>query len=734
MDSFSGSLPRKYISFRLGKSTPETASLDGTSEVLDTAEVNQLPVQTRYDRTPSSPEGEDINQFCSAYVANKDDPHPNTSDQSVVDVPYSQDGSQVSHVGSLVTPLDFSLSSPLVERESTNADPCLDGNTGKTSQVISPIEELPPITVFSEIFSREPDNSSPHTNVSSSAGDPPTDPRLNRAVRQEVKAGLEDPRGTKRRSSDLGVSNSTVGVETDTSSTFSRTPSESALLEILRGDHSYTNFPHRSTLPCAGHSETMETGSEANQDSDTTMEKEATSSLAHGRERAAAEALNDIVSLSGQSSPNEDGDEDHQTPFSRPRNELSAHSTTLIKRYFEENPAVQFPSGHQSVSFSEKQVGCLVRAVSEETSFVSFRMMTDLLEKATGLKPVFEKKAKPSDSFRIKKGAGTRQGDKTGTSLDDSNSDGYSSGALTEDGLGSVVYHKQKTVTSDCELIEATLVTPSPPEAPKTTKDPAPLDELPSSQELQTLGEVKRQLETQKERVPVRKTVRERNMQNRRVPDNEKPYRANRILCNSSFVGFEWAKVFATGPRDPDDNKYSFYCRFCDKNVSMYGKGRGELVRHYQRKSHFRIDQRWRYEHLFKVNPITGVIRYYVRGWDGRLLDFDELQKELPYFEDEELVEIGPCYPYYADYVKGIQISGNSPADSISVQLQVFCNFLLGSGDLSFLSRFWTEVGTITNHQSNFAEIDWSQKHILVSFLFPCLSRRSLHFRLDQFL
>ena len=215
MDSFSGSLPREYISFRLAKPTPETASLNATSEALDTAnEVDQHSVQTHSDQTISSLDGESINQFCAVYVENKDDPHPDSTSRSDVAVQSqnstivdsrAQDGSQGSNTSSLASPLDCSLSSPLVEKRQTKIDLISDGKTGNTFQVTPPTGELPPITVFSELFSREFDIPPTVVNVPVLTGGLPTDPRLIRVARKEVTADLEDPRGTKRESSDPDI-------------------------------------------------------------------------------------------------------------------------------------------------------------------------------------------------------------------------------------------------------------------------------------------------------------------------------------------------------------------------------------------------------------------------------------------------------------------------------------------------------------------------------------------------
>ena len=48
-----------------------------------------------------------------------------------------------------------------------------------------------------------------------------------------------------------------------------------------------------------------------------------------------------------------------------------------------------------------------------------------------------------------------------------------------------------------------------------------------------------------------------------------------------------FAKLFATGPGDPLENKYCFYCMLCRRNISMRTRGLYELKRHFQRDCHF---------------------------------------------------------------------------------------------------------------------------------------------------
>ena len=55
-----------------------------------------------------------------------------------------------------------------------------------------------------------------------------------------------------------------------------------------------------------------------------------------------------------------------------------------------------------------------------------------------------------------------------------------------------------------------------------------------------------------------------------------------------------FAKIFATGPEEPLENRHCFFCMLCKKNISMKSRELYELKRHYQRDGHLRIDQRFR--------------------------------------------------------------------------------------------------------------------------------------------
>ena len=79
-----------------------------------------------------------------------------------------------------------------------------------------------------------------------------------------------------------------------------------------------------------------------------------------------------------------------------------------------------------------------------------------------------------------------------------------------------------------------------------------------------------------------------------------------------------FAKIFATGPKNPLKNRHCFFCMVCRRNVSLKSQGLYELKRHFQREHHLRAEQRFR----ARYNPSE------VRGSDGRTLYGSKLEAE----------------------------------------------------------------------------------------------------------
>ena len=170
-----------------------------------------------------------------------------------------------------------------------------------------------------------------------------------------------------------------------------------------------------------------------------------------------------------------------------------------------------------------------------------------------------------------------------------------------------------------------------------------------------------------------------------------------------------------TGHLDPSHNKHKFYCQICKSNVSIHSKGAREIVRHYQSEAHLRKDQRWRFEHLGKVDKLTGLTVHAVRGKDEHLLSALELEKEKPLFETAPLIDIEPQFPFYDDYMANAGRLTNLQDVRLGTQISLIGGTIPHFGNLALLEGLWAEVGNFTNHQDTFRQLDWSFITLTVS-------------------
>ena len=166
-------------------------------------------------------------------------------------------------------------------------------------------------------------------------------------------------------------------------------------------------------------------------------------------------------------------------------------------------------------------------------------------------------------------------------------------------------------------------------------------DTDPSSQDA-TLSEVREQTLSGKPRrnTQVKRSQRPKRQSQRGVPMREESFA--KIGCTRSFI---------SGPADPIHNPYMVWCHMCKKIFSVKSKGPLEILRHHWTEKHLRRDQRWRYEHLRSVDPVSGTIQHRVRGRNEKVLSKTELARELPKFIHIELIDIGEHFPFYDDLI-----------------------------------------------------------------------------------
>ena len=381
-----------------------------------------------------------------------------------------------------------------------------------------------------------------------------------------------------------------------------------------------------------------------------------------------------------------------------PTRPLSASARTLINQHFNETNPCILPVGHATVAFNQGQVHSILRAVSTETITSSLHQMKNMLEEA--IRAGIRSQGTPQGSGKQRIKIFRKQSGSLGSGAEDSDvgTEGYTSGALSSE--DEFVINSQR-IGKDLSINPP----PSPPDQSSTsTPGPSSAQQVPSPGFCSTDYEPLATLTTDQASVssPPRKR--------RRLPG-----RTGKIMKEAYFKGIQWTRTFVTGPLDPEHNKHKFYCQICKTNVSIFSKGAREIVRHFQCESHFRKDQRWRYEHLRKKDKVTGRTVYEVRGKKGQLLTPLELEKEKPFFMQVPLVETGSSNPFYEDHMAGLGSIAGQEEIRLCVQISMVALFAPRCGDLNVLESLWSQIGTVTNHQSLFSPYDWGSSKLTVS-------------------
>ena len=275
-----------------------------------------------------------------------------------------------------------------------------------------------------------------------------------------------------------------------------------------------------------------------------------------------------------------------------PTRPLSASARTLINQLFSAtNPSIH-PVGHATVAFNQGQVHSILRVVSTETVTSSLHQMKNILEEAIRVGIRSQGNQQGLGKQRIK--CFRKQPDSPGPDGQDSDVgiEGYTSEALSSE--DEFVINSQRTGK------ELSIYPPPSPhgQGSPSTPGPSSTHQVPSPGFYSTDYE---QLDTL--------TADQASASSRLLPG-----RTGKIMKEDYFKGIQVTRTFVTGPLDPEHNKLKFYCQICKTNVSIFSKGAREIVRHFQCESHFRKDQRWRFEHLKKKDKVTGRIVHEVRG------------------------------------------------------------------------------------------------------------------------
>ena len=393
--------------------------------------------------------------------------------------------------------------------------------------------------------------------------------------------------------------------------------------------------------------------------------------------------------------------------------ELSGRSRAILKEYFDLASPIRLPVGHTTIALTEPQMYHLLRTLTDETLRQSFNTMERMVLDAVRGTPT----ALPSRTshFQLKRRAQTPGPGSHSDSESDSDLLGTASdqpGSSSDDSGGASFYEESDSATEMDLITKSFKQTPSQPlvggiqtDAPNSQQHIG-LDAEGSSSQDTTLYEMREQAQ---------KDQTEGHSKSRKKKGNKRLSRRGVPMREEFFSKIGWTRSFISGPADPLHNPLMVWCHICKKNFSIKSKGPYEILRHHRTDRHLRRDQRWRYEHLRSVDPVSGKVQHRVRGANGKILTKIELANQLPKFIKAELVDIGERFPFYEDFIRGTTTALVTQEARVKTQLCLVGDFIKTLGDLSVLRNMWARMGAFTNHQATVCDFDSSEERMSVS-------------------
>ena len=252
--------------------------------------------------------------------------------------------------------------------------------------------------------------------------------------------------------------------------------------------------------------------------------------------------------------------------------ELSGRARAILKTYFDETHAFRFPPGQTAVAFTESQVYHLLRVLSDETLRMSHstmeRMILDAVRGSPTIAPsrtdLFKSRTRAQTPYRQVDSDSSDAGtgdlpttDSEGHDTIDRGTLGDSSSFGESDSAGEMALisasFKTSVKTTDVPIV-------SPREQPGVMQTGSQETDR-SSQDI-TLSEVREQSLRSKTKLPSKKTPKGKRLPQRGVPMREE-----------FFAKIGWTRSFISGPADPIHNPFMVWCHICKKNFSIRSKG-----------------------------------------------------------------------------------------------------------------------------------------------------------------
>ena len=261
---------------------------------------------------------------------------------------------------------------------------------------------------------------------------------------------------------------------------------------------------------------------------------------------------------------------------------LGRSSRLLIKVVFTNAETFVFPKGHPTVAFTEDQISSILKVVADETVRASCSAMENLIQKASELNLGSRSNRNVTPSRLDCRSTG-RTGSVTSGYLSDTR------GAIrTDDDFSSIGYSYETEGMTPINL------PPRGDDVPSCSYDAHQSDlanDGADSPGWQTLAALKAEALQDQDRI-TRRSRSKPTAGSSGSKDRRRVTRSCKIMKEACFKGMELTRTFVSGPVDSRWNKYKLYCQICKANISIYGKGAREILRHHSTEKHLKKDQR----------------------------------------------------------------------------------------------------------------------------------------------
>ena len=166
----------------------------------------------------------------------------------------------------------------------------------------------------------------------------------------------------------------------------------------------------------------------------------------------------------------------------------------------------------------------------------------------------------------------------------------------------------------------------------------------------------------------------------------------------------EVGQFFVNGATDAAGKPSHFFCRVCQKDISVLTHGPHEILRHYQGMKHFARDQPLRLE-----TPVWRVLDF-----EGNPLSESELERRREHILRGPLVVRNRKYPFAEDLI--VDKSGVPDAAlPVVAKVSSLIEILRLGGPYELVNQLWSQLTLIASRVN--IDVAWSRDEVLVGIV-----------------